>query len=64
MMQYGIEHDFTKYNFYGISSPTKADGVYNFKRGFSGYVEELIGDYELPINWYYYFNKIIHMLKK
>lgn len=64
MMQYGIEHNFTKYNFYGISSPTKDDGVYNFKRGFSGYVEELIGDYELPINWYYYFNKLIHKIKK
>lgn len=64
MMQYGIEHNFIKYNFYGITSPTKDDGVYSFKRGFSGYVEELIGDYELPISWYYYFNQFLHKIKR
>lgn len=64
MMQLGIEQGFTKYNFYGISKPSKEDGVYNFKRGFSGYVEELIGDYELPVNGYYYINKLFHTIKK
>jgi len=63
MMQYGIEKRFNKYNFYGFSSPTKEDGVYNFKRGFSGYVEELIGDYELITSKYYYVNKLFHFLR-
>ncbi len=64
MIQYAIEHNFEKYNFYGISKPAKEDGVYNFKRGFTGYVEELIGDYELPVHPYYYLEKLIHILKK
>ena len=64
MIQYGLTHGFTKYNFYGISSPTEEDGVYSFKRGFGGYVEELIGDYELPIRKYYYLEKLIRRLKK
>lgn len=64
MIRYGIQHGFTKYNFYGITAPTKEDGVYTFKRGFGGYVEELIGDYELPIkNYYYIVEKIIRKLK-
>lgn len=63
MIQYGIENQFQKYNFYGImGEPNKEDGVYQFKRGFDGYVEELIGDYELPINWYYYFQKLFSSL--
>lgn len=61
MIQYGIENKFQKYNFYGImGEPSKEDGVYQFKRGFDGYVEELIGDYELPVNWYYYLQKLIY----
>lgn len=52
MFCYGIEHGFERYNFYGISGVfDKADegyGVYEFKRGFQGNVEELIGDF------YYY----------
>ena len=63
MIQYGLEHHFTKYNFYGISQPSLEDGVYTFKRGFGGYVEELIGDYELPIRSYYYFDKFIKKIK-
>ena len=63
MIEYGIENQFQKYNFYGImAEPSKDDGVYQFKRGFDGYVEELIGDYELPINWYYYLQKLFRLL--
>lgn len=61
MIQYAYNHSFTKYNFYGITSPTKEDGVYNFKRGFGGYVEKLIGDYELPISATYF---LISLIKK
>lgn len=63
MMQYGLNNGFNKYNFYGISTPSKEDGVYSFKRGFNGYVEELIGDYETPVSLYYYFDKLLHILK-
>ncbi len=63
MIRYGLEHGFTKYNFYGITSPTKEDGVYTFKRGFNGYVEELIGDYELPVSSYYYLENWIRKQK-
>lgn len=63
MMQHGIENGFKKYNFYGFEKPTKEDGVYTFKRGFSGYVEELVGDYELPISSHYYVNKLIHLIR-
>ncbi len=65
MMQYGLEHGFKKYNFYGIPGmPSKEDGVYNFKRGFDGYIEELIGDYEYPVSFYYYIHKLIHIIKR
>ncbi len=53
MMGYGIDHGFRKYNFYGIMNdfdPKSPDyGIYEFKKGFNGYVEEVIGTYELPI---------------
>lgn len=63
MIKLGLEKGFKKYNFYGINAPDKKDGVYNFKRGFTGYVEELIGDYELKINNYYYLQKIIKKIR-
>ena len=54
MIQYANEHGFDKYNFYGISGNFDENdseyGVYEFKRGFSGYVEELIGEFQMPIN--------------
>ncbi|MCI9233280.1 MAG: aminoacyltransferase [Bacilli bacterium] len=63
MIQYGVQEHFEKYNFYGImGKPSKEDGVYQFKRGFGGYVEELIGDYELPVHWYFYVQKLLHSL--
>ena len=64
-----IKNGFKKHNFYGIpeniNTHPKDYGIYEFKRGFNGYVEELIGEYYLPINKLKYtiFN-IIHKLKK
>ena len=67
MIQYGIEHGFKKHNFYGIPANInlhpKDYGIYEFKRGFNGVVEELIGEFELPITWHYYLMKIVHKLK-
>ena len=67
MIQYAVEHQYKKYNFYGIKGEfgkDQKDGVYEFKKGFGGHVEELIGDFYLPINWFYYFYQLIHKLKK
>ena len=68
MIQYGIEHGFKKHNFYGIpaniNEHPKDYGIYEFKRGFNGIVEELIGEFELPITWHYYLMKLIHKIRK
>ena len=68
LIKYGIENGFKKHNFYGIpaniNEHPKDYGIYEFKRGFNGYVEELIGEYELPLTWHYQLMKIIHKIKK
>ena len=68
LIKYGIEHGFKKHNFYGIpaniNEHPKDYGIYEFKRGFNGYVEELIGEYELPITWHYHLIKLIHKIRK
>ena len=67
LIKYGIEHGFKKHNFYGIpaniNEHPKDYGIYEFKRGFNGYVEELIGEFELPITWHYNLFKLIHKMK-
>ena len=69
MIKYGLHNNFKRYNFYGISGNfdknDKDYGIYDFKKGFTGYVEELIGEYYLPINKFYYnlFN-IIRKIKR
>ena len=67
LIKYGIENGFKKHNFYGIpeniNEHPKDYGIYEFKRGFNGYVEELIGEYELPITWHYYLMKTIHKIR-
>lgn len=68
LIKYGIENGFKKHNFYGIpeniNEHPKDYGIYEFKRGFNGYVEELIGEFELPLSWHYKLFKLIHKLKK
>ena len=68
LIKYGIKNGFKKHNFYGIpddiNKHPKDYGIYEFKKGFNGYVEELIGEYELPICGEYYILKLIHKLKK
>ena len=67
LIKYGIENGFKKHNFYGIpeniNEHPKDYGIYEFKRGFNGYVEELIGEFELPINVFYKVFKLIHKIK-
>ena len=56
------------YNFYGIKGVfDKNDpdyGVYLFKRGFTGRVVEYIGDFYLPISFYYYIQKLISFIRR
>ncbi len=59
---------YKRYNFYGIPENIDAHpvdyGIYEFKRGFSGYVEQLIGEYELPLSSNYYLHKLAANLRK
>lgn len=63
MIKYAIESNYKKYNFFGISGIfDKKDseyGVYEFKKGFGGVVEELIGDFYLPTSILYKIKRII-----
>lgn len=66
MISYALDNGYDRYNFYGISGNFKEGeegfGVYNFKKGFNGVVEELMGVFELetsPIK-----NKAYNLLKK
>ncbi len=74
MIKYGILNGYDKYNFYGISEfkdkNNEMYGLYDFKRGFDGNVEEYIGEYDLIISkfWYYMYKigyeKIYKKMKK
>lgn len=49
-----IERGYTRYNFYGVNGifddPSDAGrGLLEFKQGFGGYVEEMIGSFTLPV---------------
>ena len=54
IIKYACDNHYQRYNFYGIKdlfNPQGKDyGVYEFKKGFSGYVEELLGTFVLPTN--------------
>ncbi|NMM95167.1 peptidoglycan bridge formation protein FemAB [Bifidobacterium sp. DSM 109957] len=50
-----LEAGIPRYNFYGISGvfndpDDEGRGVLEFKQGFNGYVEELVGEFTLPVN--------------
>lgn len=64
MIQYALKNNYKKYNFYGILSPDSKDGVYKFKKGFNGYVVELIGEFALPITYHFYLRKLIKKILK
>ena len=65
MIKYASEHNFKRYNFYGIHGlpdDTQKDGVYEFKKGFGGQVLEYVGTWELPIDHKFY--QLKNFLKK
>lgn len=65
IISYACDNHYSRYNFYGIKdlfNPQGKDyGVYEFKKGFSGYVEELLGAFVIPTNL---LGKIIYLIKK
>lgn len=62
MIKLAVKNNFEKYNFYGITGnfdkSDKEYGVYEFKKGFGGYVEEYIGDFDLPVTYFYKIKKL------
>ena len=80
MIKYAIEKKMNYYDFGGISGNftpgTPEYGVYEYKRGYGGFVIEYIGEFDLIINKPYYlaykyglelyrtFRKIIYKIKK
>lgn len=67
MIQYAVEHGYKKYNFYGISGNfdrnSETYGMYEFKTRFNGHVEELIGEFEMPVDKMYGLIKFLQKLK-
>lgn len=72
MISYALAHHYKRYNFYGISgdfAKTASDyGIYEFKKGFSGEVVELIGEFEYKVNptilgIYNILRKIKHLIR-
>lgn len=68
IIKYACENNYKRYNFYGImdvfDKSGKDHGVYEFKKGFNGYVKELLGEYTYIINKKIYNqNKIITKIK-
>ena len=45
-----LEEGRERYNMYGVR-PVAGNGVYRFKQGFRGRVEELLGTFALPVGW-------------
>lgn len=64
MIKYGCLNGYNRYNFYGISEfkdkNNEMYGLYDFKRGFGGVVEEYIGEFNLVISkfWYFVYNVV------
>ncbi len=58
MMRYALKHQIRRYDFYGISGDFHEDaqdhGVFAFKQGFGGVVEEYIGVFDYPIKKHLY----------
>lgn len=73
MIKYACDNNYKRYNFYGImdifDKKGKDYGVYEFKKGFNGYVKELLGEYFFIVNKKIYkqslfIYKIKHLLKR
>ena len=63
MIEYAKENNYKKLNFYGIdgdfSKESKNYGLFDFKRGFNADVVELVGEFDLVCNKFYYYLYIL-----
>lgn len=68
IIKYAADHGYKRYNFYGIQdvfNPQGKDyGVYEFKKGFGGYVEELLGSFILPLSFEATIYDLLRKLKR
>ncbi len=67
MIKYACNNNYKRYNFFGVKELNKDGkdyGVYEFKKGFNGHVEELLGAYEIKTNNIYYLFKLLSGIKK
>lgn len=61
-IKYAVDNHYKKYNFYGITGDFRKEnplyGLYLFKKSFGGNVVELIGEFDLVVNpfWYHTYN--------
>lgn len=61
-IKYAIDHNYKRYNFYGITGDFRKEnplyGLYLFKKSFGGHVVELIGEFDYIISpfWYHTYN--------
>ena len=67
IISYACDHNYKRYNFYGIKdlfNPNGKDyGVYEFKKGFNGYVEELLGTFVKKFGIVGYLMNFYHKLR-
>lgn len=67
IIKYASEHGYDRYNFFGINDvfdPNGKDyGVYEFKKGFNGYVEELFNVYEYGKGFKYFLYRLIKKIR-
>ena len=68
IIKYAGDNGYKRYNFYGIQdvfNPQGKDyGVYEFKKGFGGYVEELLGSFILPLDFRNTIYELLRVLKR
>ena len=66
IIKFACKKKYKRYNFFGVTEVfdknNKDYGVYEFKKGFNGYVEELLGEYQYIINKKIY-NKFMFISK-
>ena len=49
MIRYAYANGYKKYNFWG-TNPDPNNGVFKFKQGFHGEVEDFVGTFAAPLN--------------
>lgn len=68
MINYAVKNHYKRYNFYGITGNfdknNKDYGMYEFKKGFNGYVIQLIGELQLPITYHYKLHHLLSFIRK